>query len=180
MRSLGTLHQSAPSTQYPQGPSPDDVRSSVSAAVMVDSRVATSMALPGQDTSGQPSSAAAAAAAAAGAPLAAGPGGSGAFGTSPSGIDLATDSTGLPASGAVAAAAEGHPVAVEAAAAAVVAAAGTGSAPARPPGGGPGVADAASRTVVLQRDAFLVFRALCKLSIRTNESATSNDPTAIR
>ncbi|EFJ50436.1 hypothetical protein VOLCADRAFT_80189 [Volvox carteri f. nagariensis] len=42
------------------------------------------------------------------------------------------------------------------------------------------IADAASRTAVLQRDAFLVFRALCKLSIRTNDSATSNDPTAVR
>ncbi len=40
-------------------------------------------------------------------------------------------------------------------------------------------ADAAAVLTVLQRDAFLVFRALCKLSIRTNDSA-SNDPTAIR
>ncbi|GIL58908.1 hypothetical protein Vafri_13917, partial [Volvox africanus] len=44
----------------------------------------------------------------------------------------------------------------------------------------PFVADAASRTAVLQRDAFLVFRALCKLSIRTNDSATANDPTSVR
>lgn len=33
---------------------------------------------------------------------------------------------------------------------------------------------------VLQKDGFLVFRALCKLSIRTSDSATVADPTAIR
>jgi hypothetical protein len=33
---------------------------------------------------------------------------------------------------------------------------------------------------VLQKDGFLVFRALCKLSIRTSDSATVSDPTAIR
>lgn len=35
-------------------------------------------------------------------------------------------------------------------------------------------------TAVLARDAFLVFRALCKLSTRSSESSTGADPTAIR
>lgn len=33
---------------------------------------------------------------------------------------------------------------------------------------------------VLSKDAFLVFRALCKLSIRSSESAAGADPTAVR
>lgn len=37
-----------------------------------------------------------------------------------------------------------------------------------------------TRTTILQKDAFLVFRALCKLSIRTSDSATMSDPTAVR
>lgn len=37
-----------------------------------------------------------------------------------------------------------------------------------------------ARTAVLQKDAFLVFRALCKLSIRTSDTATVQDPTAVR
>ena len=32
----------------------------------------------------------------------------------------------------------------------------------------------------LQKDAFLVFRALCKLSVRASETATGTDMTAIR
>ncbi|GFH13961.1 brefeldin A-inhibited guanine nucleotide-exchange 2-like, partial [Haematococcus lacustris] len=36
------------------------------------------------------------------------------------------------------------------------------------------------RTMVLEKDAFLVFRALCKLSIRTSDTATAQDPTAVR
>ena len=47
-------------------------------------------------------------------------------------------------------------------------------------GSAPAVADAASRAAVLQRDAFLVFRALCTLSIRTNDAAVGSDPTAVR
>lgn len=41
-------------------------------------------------------------------------------------------------------------------------------------------ASEAARTAVLQKDAFLVFRALCKLSIRTSDTATVQDPTAAR
>ena len=37
-----------------------------------------------------------------------------------------------------------------------------------------------ARTSLLNKDAFLVFRALCKLSIRTSDSATVQDPTAVR
>ena len=33
---------------------------------------------------------------------------------------------------------------------------------------------------ILQKDAFLVFRALCKLSVRSSETATGTDPTAVR
>jgi brefeldin A-inhibited guanine nucleotide-exchange protein len=39
---------------------------------------------------------------------------------------------------------------------------------------------AGSSTSVLLKDAFLVFRALCKLSIRTSDSVTVADPTAVR
>lgn len=35
-------------------------------------------------------------------------------------------------------------------------------------------------SAVLAKDAFLVFRALCKLSTRSSESSTGADPTAIR
>ncbi len=35
-------------------------------------------------------------------------------------------------------------------------------------------------SAVLAKDAFLVFRALCKLSTRSSESSTGSDPTAIR
>ena len=35
-------------------------------------------------------------------------------------------------------------------------------------------------TAVLAKDAFLVFRALCKLSTRSSESSAGADPTAIR
>ena len=35
-------------------------------------------------------------------------------------------------------------------------------------------------SIVLAKDAFLVFRALCKLSIRSSESSTGTDPTAVR
>ena len=35
-------------------------------------------------------------------------------------------------------------------------------------------------SAVLAKDAFLVFRALCKLSTRSSESSTGTDPTAIR
>lgn len=35
-------------------------------------------------------------------------------------------------------------------------------------------------TAVLAKDAFLVFRALCKLSTRSSESSAGTDPTAIR
>lgn len=38
----------------------------------------------------------------------------------------------------------------------------------------------AARSAVLQRDAFLSFRALCKLSIRTSDQATAMDATAAR
>lgn len=34
--------------------------------------------------------------------------------------------------------------------------------------------------VMLSKDAFLVFRALCKLSTRTSESAAGTDPTQVR
>ncbi len=37
-----------------------------------------------------------------------------------------------------------------------------------------------ARSGLLQKDAFLVFRALCKLSIRTSDSNTAQDPTAVR
>eukprot|EP00798_Chlamydomonas_sp_ICE-L_P027640 gene27640-7278_t len=37
-----------------------------------------------------------------------------------------------------------------------------------------------SVSAMLQKDAFLVFRALCKLSIRTSDEATVKDPTAVR
>ena len=37
-----------------------------------------------------------------------------------------------------------------------------------------------ARSNVLQKDAFLVFRALCKLSIRTSDTVTAQDPTAVR
>jgi brefeldin A-inhibited guanine nucleotide-exchange protein len=33
---------------------------------------------------------------------------------------------------------------------------------------------------LLHKDAFLVFRALCKLSIRTSDLVTVSDPTAVR
>ena len=38
----------------------------------------------------------------------------------------------------------------------------------------------ASVESVLQKDAFLVFRALCKLSIRSTESTAGTDPTVLR
>ena len=37
-----------------------------------------------------------------------------------------------------------------------------------------------ARSNMLHKDAFLVFRALCKLSIRTSDSAAVQDPTAVR
>lgn len=42
--------------------------------------------------------------------------------------------------------------------------------------------DAQSKGIsaVLAKDAFLVFRALCKLSTRSSESSTGTDPTAVR
>eukprot|EP00798_Chlamydomonas_sp_ICE-L_P022401 gene22401-29513_t len=39
---------------------------------------------------------------------------------------------------------------------------------------------AEARTSLMRKDAFLVFRALCKLSIRTSDAATVMDPTAVR
>ena len=38
----------------------------------------------------------------------------------------------------------------------------------------------AQMEAALQKDAFLVFRALCKLSVRASETATGTDMTAIR
>ena len=43
----------------------------------------------------------------------------------------------------------------------------------------PGLQDT-EMSIVLAKDAFLVFRALCKLSIRSSESSTGSDPTAVR
>jgi hypothetical protein len=42
------------------------------------------------------------------------------------------------------------------------------------------VDQASTRTAVLQQDAFLVFRALCKLSTRTSDTAAVQDATAAR
>lgn len=47
--------------------------------------------------------------------------------------------------------------------------------------GGPGDGQAVHAGVaLLLKDAFLVFRALCKLSIRTSDTVTVSDPTAVR
>jgi hypothetical protein len=61
----------------------------------------------------------------------------------------------------------------------ITAAARDGGAGGRGKGGGGGGGHHQEGSVLL-RDAFLVFRALCKLSIRTSDSATLQDPTAVR
>ncbi len=49
-----------------------------------------------------------------------------------------------------------------------------------PHGGTPSTAKAAALDSVLQKDAFLVFRALCKLSIKTADASSGTDVTATR
>ncbi|KAG2453172.1 hypothetical protein HYH02_002496 [Chlamydomonas schloesseri] len=150
-----------------QAPNVDEVRSSVSAAVM-DARGAPALGLAADPP--LPS------------PVPSAPSTSSAiFKPSTSGIDLAGE--GAAASGG--SGGDGAAALEEAAGGAVLpAASGSGAAAggkASEGGSGmPAVADAASRTAVLQRDAFLVFRALCKLSIRTNDATSANDPSAIR
>ncbi|KAG2437305.1 hypothetical protein HXX76_005962 [Chlamydomonas incerta] len=160
-----------------QGPNVDEVRSSVSAAVM-DARGAPALVLAPDPALLSPGASAPSTTSAI-------------FKPSTSGIDLAGEGAGGGGGTAAAAALEqagGVPTVTAAAAAPVAPAASAagagavaGSGKASDGGSGvPVVADAASRTAVLQRDAFLVFRALCKLSIRTNDATSANDPSAIR
>lgn len=67
--------------------------------------------------------------------------------------------------------------------AAAAAQAAVSSSPHAPPTSTAGPAAAAANgsvTAPLLKDAFLVFRALCKLSIRTSDTVTVSDPTAVR
>eukprot|EP00198_Chlamydomonas_reinhardtii_P005607 XP_001694943.1 SEC7/BIG-like ARF-guanine nucleotide exchange factor [Chlamydomonas reinhardtii] len=169
-----------------QGPNVDEVRSSVSAAVM-DARGAPALGLAPDPPLPSPAASA--------------PSTSAVFKPSTSGIDLSGDGSAGGGGATAAAALEeagGVPTAAVATSAGSTSAGGAAAGAAAPTAGAgagaalasgkaseggsdvPAVADAASRTAVLQRDAFLVFRALCKLSIRTNDATSANDPSAVR
>ena len=54
------------------------------------------------------------------------------------------------------------------------------AAPSAAPAAGKTASAAAAMESMLQKDAFLVFRALCKLSVRSSEAPTGTDLTAVR
>ncbi|KAG2485588.1 hypothetical protein HYH03_015653 [Edaphochlamys debaryana] len=170
--------------QAQPGPSPEEVRNSVSAAVM-DPRPSPVLGALGTTEPPSPSPHAgprrapsAALSVSASTPLsaggAAGPG-EGGLRPSPSGTDLAGPGPGPSAAAEITA--SGDSTSTVGLGLGLV---GPGLLPGAASGALWPVADAAMRTQVLQRDAFLVFRALCKLSIRTNDTTAATDPTAVR